>query len=176
MLEKLAIRRSWNKISAEFATAKQDLAYLDNHLNVNPYSKAFYLSDCKKLTTIINRVLSNKKAVMNLMDKIVAAYPHDEAEKKIEAINDEVKFLERAVNHCKYQLERKQETYEPDKVVKRIKHKIRYDGGVDAVEEPEVERTPKSKEYDEMAKSTQQFHNFALDIDEYAFVSALVIP
>ena len=84
MLEKLVIRRSWNKIGAEFERAKQDLAYLDNHLDVEPYSKAFYLTDCTKLTNIINRLLATKKSIFALIDKIMGHYPTNEASDKVE--------------------------------------------------------------------------------------------
>jgi len=176
MLEKLTVRRSWNKVSVEIAKAKLDLAYLDNHLNVNPYSKEFYVMDCKKLTGIINAMLSNKRAIMDLMDKIVQIYPRNEADTKIEAINNEIKFLENAIDHCKKQLDSKQEIYEPDELVRRVKLKLRYDGGTDPVPVTERQRTPKCKEYNEMEKAVTTFHIFASDIDEYAFASSLVIP
>jgi hypothetical protein len=43
MLEKLAIRRQLKKASTSFNIAKQELARLDKHFTVNPYTKSFYI-------------------------------------------------------------------------------------------------------------------------------------
>lgn len=175
MLEKLAIRRQLKKVSNSFGVAKQELARLDKHFTVNPYTKGFYILDCVMLSKTIKNLLTMEKQLLELVDKIKKCYTGKEQDEKLDIIKKDMDFLQKAVKHCKNELIKKQEIFEPDKIVVKYRQKIRYDGKIDTVPVEHVERTPKSPQFDEMFDQTFKFNEFynsvvKLGILDYIFL------